>query len=171
MTKVYGGGLAGGYAIDTDIGEPAPARYMGTSWTCVIPGKPKPKGNATRVMRLGRFTKVMPSDATVEAQNTGKAWAISQKPDQMLSTKDEPVALCADVDFVFAIPATRRKGKHALKPGDPHIQAPDRGNLLKMLEDVLEMVAYANDCVIADGRVRKTWGATDETRVTLRAIV
>jgi Holliday junction resolvase RusA-like endonuclease len=130
------------------------------AWTCTIPGKPKPKGNATRVMRLGRFTKVMPSDAVVVAQNNGKAIAWQQRPAALFDG-----AIVVDVDFVFAIPASRRKGKRALTVGEPHTQRPDRGNCLKMIEDILEGVAYADDCTVADGRVRKVWGDVDETRV------
>lgn len=138
---------------------------MPRSWTCVIPGKPTPKGNSKKIVRMGRFAKLVAEPHVVAAESNAKAIAWSQRPPVLF---DGPVVV--DVDFVFAIPSSRATGKGAkrLHVGDPHVQRPDRGNLLKMLEDVLESVAYSDDCRVVDGRVRKLWGLVDETRVTVR---
>lgn len=140
---------------------------MTRRWSCVIPGKPTQKGNQKRAIfnkKLGRAF-VVPNAKTVEAESNAKGIAFSQRPASFLEG-----ALIVDVEFVFAIPESRKKGKRALQPGDPHTQRPDRGNLLKMAEDVLEGIAYANDCAIADGRVRKIWGERDETRIYVSEI-
>ncbi len=136
-----------------------------SSWSCVIPGKPKPKGNSKQILRFGKFTKLVAKDAEVHAENNAKAIAWQQRPPQPFTG-----AVVVDVDFVFAIPKSRQRGKDKLVVGDVHVQKPDRGNLLKMLEDVLEGIAYADDSAIVDGRVRKLWGAVDETRVTVRSV-
>ncbi len=130
-----------------------------TSWSMVIPGKPRQKGNSKRAFMRGGRAFVASNPKTVEAEANFKGIAFQQRPPAPL---DGP--LIVDVEFVFAIPKSRAR---KLKPGDPHDQRPDRGNLLKMIEDVLEGIAYANDCTIADGRVRKTWGDRDETRVVI----
>ena len=139
-------------------------------WTCVIPGKPKQKGNAKRIVKFGQRMALVGDPRTVRAEQDAKAIAWMQRPHTPLSTNADPIALCVDVDFVFAIPRSRMKGKNAVRPGDPHTQRPDRGNLLKMAEDYLESIAYENDCVIADGRVRKIWGVVDETRIAVSTI-
>ena len=95
-------------------------------------------------------------------------WA--QRPAELLSSTGAPVALVLDVVFVFPIPARRRKGKRALVPGTPHVQRPDRGNLLKMVEDVLEGIVYADDCVVCAGDVRKEWGDEGATIVCVRRL-
>jgi hypothetical protein len=136
-----------------------------SSWSCVIPGKPKPKGNAKKIVRMGRFTKLTNDDAVVAAANNAKAIAYTQRPPQLFTG-----ALVVDVDFVFAIPESRKRGKNKVVPGQRHTQKPDRGNCLKMIEDVLEGIAYADDSAIADGVVRKLWGEVDETRVTVRSV-
>lgn len=139
------------------IGEPEP------EWRCVIPGKPRQKGNSKRAFVAGGRAIVTADKRTTEAQANAKGIVFAQRPAELMRG-----ALVVDVDFVFAIPKTRQKGKGALSPGDPHVQRPDRGNLLKMVEDVLEGIVYGDDCVICDGRVRKLWGERDETRVVVK---
>lgn len=136
-----------------------------TSWTCVIPGKPRQKGNTKRIVKFGNRMALIGDKVTLAAEQNAKGIAFTQRPAELLAGP-----LIVDVDFCFAIPATRRKGKHAVKPGDPYEQGPDRGNLLKLVEDVLEGIAYANDRSIFDGRVRKIWAEVDETRVTVRCV-
>lgn len=133
-----------------------------TSWTCVIPGKPTPKGNSKSVLRFNNRLIPVQSKAVVAAENNAKAIAWTQRPHELLDG-----ALAVDVDFVFAIPKSRAK---KLKPGDPHVQRPDRGNCLKMIEDVLQGVAYADDSAVCAGVVRKVWGLVDQTVVTVRQL-
>jgi Holliday junction resolvase RusA-like endonuclease len=133
-----------------------------TTCTIVIPGKPRQKGNSKRIVRFGPRMALVGDKKTVEAEANAKGIAWQQRPEGLLEG-----ALTADVDFVFAIPASRRAGKRKVKPGDPHTQRPDRGNLLKLIEDVLEGVVYSDDCTVADGRVRKVWGERDETVITI----
>lgn len=134
-------------------------------WSCVIPGKPTPKGNSKSVVRMGKRLVPVASSKVRGFESSSKAIAYTQRPAELLVG-----AVVVDVDFVFAIPKSRSKGKRMLRVGDPHTSRPDRGNLLKMLEDVLEGVAYADDAAVFDGRVRKVWGERDETRVTVRAV-
>lgn len=153
----------------TPVGCELSGRAEGV-WKCVIPGTPRQKGNSKRIVKFGARMALVGDRRSVKAQDDARAVAWAQRPPELLSSTGAPVALAVDVDFVFPIPTSRRKGKRAVKPGDPHTQRPDRGNLLKLVEDVLEAIAYADDCVVADGRVRKLWGDEGETRVTVRRL-
>lgn len=139
---------------------------MTLEWRCVIPGRPRQKGNAKRGFVVHRGGKaraiVVPSAVTVEAETNAKAVAYLQRPAALMLG-----ALWCEVEFRFAIPKSRAK---KLKPGDPHAQRPDRGNLLKLVEDVLQGIVYHDDCAVADGPVRKVWGERDETVIVVRTM-
>lgn len=131
-----------------------------TPWTCTIPGKPNQKGNSKRAFN----GHIVSNPKAVAAEGNVKALAYAQRPAELM---EGPLVL--DVDFCFAIPPSRRKGRDAVSPGDPYDQTPDRDQLLKLLQDALQDVVYLNDKRVVDGRVRKIWSDTNETRVTVRA--
>ena len=59
--------------------------------------------------------------------------------------------------------------KGALRAGAPAYPAtkPDRGKLLRAIEDALEGVLYANDSQVVSGEVCKRWGSCDYAHIIL----
>ena len=57
----------------------------------------------------------------------------------------------------FAVAESRKKGKNAIKDGDPHLQKPDEDNIRKGIKDGLESVVYINDCIVWKGTNTKLW--------------
>lgn len=143
------------------------------AWSCVIPGKPRTKNRKHAVWRPGmKHARLIDHGPSKVAEENTRALMAMQKPAALFAG---PVV--QDVDFIFAIAESRRRDvKHrdgtvtkALQPGDLHDGRPDRGNLLKLLDDAMKGIIVGDDAQMADGRVRKLWGDIDETRVTVRA--
>jgi Holliday junction resolvase RusA-like endonuclease len=142
-------------------------------WSCVIPGRPTSKGNSRRILRAGGRAFAASSHQTIQAERNARAIAWAERPPELLCGP-----LLLDVVFCFAIPQAKRERVSArgrVRPaqiiaGEPCMRRVDRGNLLKLIEDALEGVVYADDSQIVGGDVRKVWGERDETRVTVRTM-
>lgn len=82
----------------------------------------------------------------------------------------DPLAGAVRVVIVatFAIPASWSKKRKA--DARFHAQKPDADNLAKAVKDGLNRVAWADDGQVAELLVRKRWGETAETRVTVESI-
>ena len=79
-------------------------------------------------------------------------------------------AVAVEIVATFAIPKSWSKRKAAEHLHRPHIQRPDGDNILKAVKDALNRIAWADDCQVADERVRKVWGLVDQTVIHVEAL-
>ncbi len=131
------------------------------TYSLIIPGKPRTKGNSARIFKKGRRRFVMPSAAAVSAEKSARDYVAIQWTRPPLEG-----ALQVDVSFVFALP----KKKNGCEVGDPCLKKVDRGNLLKLVEDAMNGIAYKDDSQIVAGDVSKWWGVQDQTEVTITVL-
>jgi len=133
-----------------------------------VRGVPGVKGNSKRI---------------VQNRKTGAAFLIGdskarkrEKDLVSLLSEHAPPAplegpLRMDVVFVMPIPKSMSKWRKAAALDGRGVypsKRPDRGNLLKLLEDALEACGfYRDDSQIVDGVVAKAYGETPGTRVWL----
>lgn len=84
-----------------------------------------------------------------------------------------PVSL--SVEFVLARPKAHfRTGKHAneLRPDAPswHTKKPDRGKLLRAVEDALTGIAWIDDAQVCAGPVSKCYGSREGVSIVLTTL-
>ena len=79
-----------------------------------------------------------------------------------------PVRL--DIRVTFGVPPSWPKKKRAEKLHRPHTQKPDTDNLAKAIADGLNRIAWADDSQVYELAVRKVWGLTDMTYVTVEGL-
>lgn len=134
-------------------------RSQGIQWRLVVPGRPVTKGNSQRKTR-GR---ILPSKQAQAAQAAMALLAKANRPRRLLGQH-----LYVELESRFRIP---QSGENRLRrPGEYRLAIPDRGNLLKLVEDALKGVVYDDDAVIVDGPARKVWWPTDETLIVVTEI-
>jgi Holliday junction resolvase RusA-like endonuclease len=140
-----------------------------------IHARPCVKGNSKRIIKMG--TKLtLRGSALNEAHERALRFAIvKRRLDAGIIPIEGPV--CVDVTFGFAPAASLSEKKRLTLLGTSHTQSPDRGNLLKLIEDVISTNAKQeklddasliyDDSAIADGNVRKVWTMHDVTTVKI----
>lgn len=67
----------------------------------------------------------------------------------------------------FAMPQSWSKKKRAALEGQFHTQKPDADNVLKVIKDGLNEVAWIDDAQVCDARVVKRWANYGETFVQI----
>ena len=79
------------------------------------------------------------------------------------------VPLCVDVLAVFPIPKSYTKKQRAECLGKPYMKKPDYDNILKIISDALNGVAYKDDNQIVSAYIYKryTCEVNDDPRVTV----
>jgi Holliday junction resolvase RusA-like endonuclease len=132
---------------------------MNDKFTIYIPGKPRSKGNSGRILKRGRRRFIAPSEVSVVAEASAADHARAQ---WHIPPLEGPVRL--DVIFQFALP---KKPKGREVAGDWCLRKIDRGNLLKLIEDALKGIVYADDSQVVAGDVSKIWGAEDGTFIAI----
>ena len=129
---------------------------------------PTQKGNSKRILRgRGGVPFIASSSKHKKAEETLAARAYEHRPPAPLTG---PVRL--EVTFVMPIPSSLPKWARAAAVAGLIYPAkrPDRGNLLKLVEDALEGPFYGDDAQIVDGPVRKAYGETPGYRIVLEQI-
>src|SRR6056297_2121517 len=76
-----------------------------------------------------------------------------------------PVFVEITATFEPAKSWSKRKREAAI--GEPHTQRPDLDNCVKAILDGLNRIAWGDDGQVAELRVRKAWGETAQTMVTV----
>lgn len=134
---------------------------------------PRQKGNSKRIIHVGRpgakrpMLVSKPQDLATEREVAIRAGVY--KP---LRPLEGPIFL--GVTFVLQVPPswTKRRRAEALAGQVLPTSVPDRGNLLKLLEDALQAAGfYKSDSQIVDGHVRKEYGAQPGYRIQFEALV
>jgi Holliday junction resolvase RusA-like endonuclease len=77
-----------------------------------------------------------------------------------------------DVDFFLPIAkSTSKKKREKMLNGEIRpTKTPDRSNLLKLLEDLLQGVAYENDCLIVEGETKKFYDENPRTVIDVKEL-
>ena len=141
--------------------------------------EPKPKGNKQRIVRKGRHGPLrVVNDKSVIAKQTSLVHALWTHRDALRETLRGAVEV--GVTFVLPIPgswpAWKQEAAHR-RLVFPYTDSagssgaiPDRGNLLKLLEDALEKAGYlANDSQIVGGPVAKVYGRVPGYELSISA--
>lgn len=123
--------------------------------------------NRLRIVKIGRFSKLAPDEDGKQAQETLAARVVEHRPPVPFAG---PVRL--DVTFVMPIPKGWPAWKHAAALGGRvyPTSRPDRGNLLKLLEDALKGLFYADDSLVVGGDVAKRYGDVPGYRIVLEEL-
>ena len=131
------------------------------SVTFTIPGKPFGKQRARAGKGHSGRARVFTPEPTVSFER--QVGTIAGQ--HIRAPLHGPVLLT--VEAFFAVPASWSKAKQRAMLGQPHTQKPDTSNIVKAVEDGMNLIAYADDAQIADQVARKRWALVNETRVTL----
>lgn len=118
--------------------------------------------------RVGNFAKNRPDEKGVEAQATLASACLPNRPPTPFTG---PVRL--DVAFRMPIPGGWPEWKRtaAIAGTLHHTKRPDRGNLLKLLEDALRGAFYSDDSLVVAGDVSKSYGQIPGYEIRLTPLV
>ena len=128
-----------------------------------IPGEPKGKGRP-RFSRVGAHVRTYTPEATASYENLIKVAYMTlvnfKFPD------DTPLRI--EIDAYFAIPKSVSKKNRELMLSDSlrPLKKPDNDNILKVVCDALNGIAYRDDVQIAETDVRKYY--SDNPRIEVR---
>lgn len=125
-------------------------------WQCSIQVPVGTKSTSQQVTRRGGRTRIVASEKTKATQEQIHMLAWCHRPERLLVG---PLAL--NVVARFRIPKTGPN--RTKKPGDLYYggRRYDRSNILKLVDDALEGVAYKDDSEIAFGWCKKIWDTTE----------
>ena len=132
---------------------------------------PVPKGNSGRIVRAGRFPRLIPSKRAVECQKV-----LTPLLAQHVSGAPFSGPVRRDVLFCLAIPPSWPKWKKKAAEERRYLPAgggrtPDTGNLLKLLDDCLEASGLIfNDAQIIGGESWKVYAPTPGYIVSLEPL-
>lgn len=133
------------------------------SVTLVIPGSPIPKGRA-RSTRTGRHYTPAATRAAEAAVRAvwHEATGLGRKP------HTGPVTV--EMEAVFSVPQSWPKWKRelALAGSWPHLSRPDVDNLIKLVKDGLNAVAWLDDSQVTNVSGSKYYGSESCTIVKIR---
>lgn len=127
--------------------------------TFTIPGKPFGK-QRPRATRQGRV--YTPKETVSFERTVGQIAAMKFK---------EPLTGPVRVSIwaTFETPKSWSKKKTASLINRPHTQRPDLDNCAKAILDALNRIAWADDGQVSEIHVRKHWGPSAQTVVTVEA--
>lgn len=130
-----------------------------------VPGRPIAKGSA-KWIRSASTGKSIP--ATNEALENWQASVAFHACHAFKAEFGDDVQLWnaaarLDAEFIFSRPKSHYRGNdrtHLVKESSPPypIGRPDRGKLLRCVEDALEGVIYRDDAQVVQGNVNKVYG-------------
>lgn len=179
-------------AAPPDVALPTPQGWLAPPWALreyLVAGevrawigcdqRPRPQGNSKRIIYVAGFPKLKPSKSEERYRDRLVAWlALHAPPCVPFSV---PVQLDLMVDLpppagwtagmrAQALTGDPRLAPHRGIPGCGHI--PDRGNLLKMAEDALQMAGWiVDDSLTLDGRLGKRWSLAPGYHLRIRPLV
>lgn len=122
----------------------------------VIPITPVPKGRARTVRRRDGATLTFTPAETVAAEDAVRAHWLVQHPRRAVPLawfRDAPLRLT--VDAFLPRPRTVKRKRPTARP--------DGSNILKLVEDGLNTVAYRDDTQLTDTRCRKWYADPPDT--------
>ncbi len=134
----------------------------------VIAGEPRGKGRP-RFEKKGRFVKTYTPDETVVYENLIRL-EYERQCGGIFFAKELPLEM--EVTAYYTIPKSASRKKAALMETGRlrPLKKVDSSNLLKVIEDALNTVAYHDDVQIVETRVSRFYGMTPRVEVTIRDI-
>lgn len=129
----------------------------------VIMGTPKGKGRP----RFSLDGHVYTPKGTREAEENIRAEFIRQNPNARMIERSTPVAV--DIVAFFGVPKSATKAeRQAISEGKIlHTKKPDADNVLKLVCDALNGVAWEDDAQIVEMRCEKRYGAMPMTCIVI----
>jgi len=129
----------------------------------IVPGEPVGKGRPKFVRATGRaYTpeKTVNFETQIKLEYARQAGKDAFEPGTELGIR---------IDCFFAIPVSVSRKKHAQMAADfiRPTKRPDLDNVLKVVGDALQNVAYHDDCQIVYAEVNKLYADWPRTEITL----
>ena len=130
----------------------------------VVPGDPKGKGRP-------RFTKngrcYTPETTKLYEREVVANFLFIQR-NSGYQTIPQGVPVTVDIEAVFAMPQSWSKKKRADMVGTACLKKPDGDNVLKIIADALNGIAWYDDAQVSEASIRKTWGQDGYAEVFIR---
>lgn len=132
----------------------------------VIPGEPTGKGRP-RVVRRGNFTQTYTPDKTVAYENLVKLEYERQCGHQRI-VSGMPVQIIVTAYYAISRTDSRRTREKKLSGILQPMKKPDADNVLKVIADALNHMAYDDDSQIVFAVVRKLYSETPRVEVEIK---
>lgn len=133
--------------------------------TFTVPGEPRGKGRP-RFVRAGRYVRTYTPDETASYENLIKL-EYERHCSPTFFDREMPVSII--VTAYYGIPkSTSRKKRELMIIGEIRpMKKPDADNVLKLVEDALNTVAYHDDAQIVSATVRKYYSEIPRLEVEI----
>lgn len=134
----------------------------------VILGEPKGKGRP-KFSKRGNYVTTRTPDETVIYENLVRTEYALQNPNVKF---DDDIQLRVRVNAFYAIPkSASNKKRISMNGGETRpIKKPDADNILKVVCDALNNIAYRDDAQIVEALVCKYYSEQPRVEVTIRNI-
>lgn len=129
-----------------------------------IPGKPRAKARP----RFGQGRTFTAAQTERAERQIGWLAKAAMKQAGITRPLMRPIKL--DVIATFGIAKNKSKAVREVMHGQPHVYKPDGDNILKLVKDALNEIAYTDDSQVAISRVEKRWGTSGKTHVAIEEI-
>ena len=133
----------------------------------IVPGEPKGKGRP----RFGKGRTYTP-ETTINYENWVRLCYIqeAEKNSVEMIRKDEPVSVYILVNMSVPKSFSKQKHKQALQGNIYPTKKPDCDNIIKIICDALNGVAYADDKQVVKVSCRKQYAENEGVNVTIEKI-
>ena len=131
-------------------------------------GEPKGKGRP-RFSRVGNYTKTYTPADTASYENLVKVEYLRQCNNARF---EDGTMLDLRVIAYYGIPksASKKKRRQMLDKGIRPTKKPDMDNIIKIIADSLNNIAYRDDAQIVDTQVRKFYSERPRVEITIQDI-
>jgi Holliday junction resolvase RusA-like endonuclease len=139
-------------------------------YTFTVPGAPRSKLRHRSRIAGGHIATYSPKKNKVAADAIQKAYlcAYTCNPPIPFGVKEcSAVSLHVKAFFVPPRSWSKKKRTHAAAGGIPHMTKPDPDNILKLVSDALEGLAYRNDKQIVQASCTKQYSESEHTDVEI----
>jgi Holliday junction resolvase RusA-like endonuclease len=137
-----------------------------------IPGEPTPKARPRfRIIGKGKAQRVMTYNTaeTVQAEKKVSCYFLKHHPG-FRPLEAEPLRV--SVTAIHSIPKswTKKRKQECITVMQPKITRPDGDNILKLVTDALNGVAYKDDGLITEMNIKKFYGSEPMTIVEIERL-
>ena len=131
-----------------------------------IPWTVTPKGNSKKIVRFGKFTKLIEPKRSRDNANALILLAGQHRPDKPM---EGPIMVTYRFQFAWRKSETK---KRRAESEQPHDVRPDLGNLCKQLDDALESAGFFHDDaqIASYGDTHKVWTNTPGVDVRIETL-
>lgn len=141
--------------------------FMSESVYFIVDGEVQGKARP-RFSRMGGYVKTYTPKKTIDYEQRIKACYLAEVPFQpMIWGNKEPLEIV--VNAYFEIPkSASKKAKERMLLKEYPTKKPDADNILKVVADALNGVAYGDDAQIVIATVYKIWSESPKLEITIR---